>query len=188
MNYLVSCARSVTQALRAQITSYALMSSKMKAVFPSLFFASALTALATADAQPQSASLPAKPLKLGVVQDKSQFDGCGCSFFLNLRDEKRQRAIFLSDLSHYATINLDGKDLILQLTHNSVEKKGDARIGDRSWETYSLGNIKLRIDYTITKLCDPHDEGCEVTYYNATITVTQIGQKVLVKTIGSCGC
>ena len=159
----------------------------MKTVFQVLF-ACALTALAATNAQPQTASPPAKPLKLGVVQDKSQFDGCGCSFYLNLKDEKRERALFLSDLSQNASINLDGKDLILKLMHKSVEKKGDPRIGDRSWETYALGNIKLRIDYTITKLCDPKDEACEVIWYLATVTVTQNAQKVVVKTVGLCGC
>ena len=164
------------------------MITKMKTVFRTVFCACALTALAATNTQAQSTSPPARPLKLGVVQDKTQFDGCGCSFYLNLKDEKRERALFLSDLSENASINLDGKDLILKLTHKSVEKKGDPRIGDRSWETYALGDIKLRIDYTITKLCDSKDESCEVIWYNATITVTQTGQKVFVKTIGLCGC
>jgi len=160
----------------------------MKRAFQFLFFVCALTALPAINAQPQSASPPAKPLKLGVIQDKTQFDGCGCSFYLNAKDEKRERAIFLSDLSENAAINLDGKDLILKPMHKSVERKGKSRIGDRSWETYALGNIKLRIEYTITKLCPPKDESCEVIWYNATITVTQNAQKVVVKTIGICGC
>jgi hypothetical protein len=36
--------------------------------------------------------------------------------------------------------------------------------GDRSWGTYVAGDVKARIDWTVTRVCDPKDESCELTY------------------------
>lgn len=106
---------------------------------------------------------------------------------MSVKDERKRRAVFLSNLEE-AAINLNGEDLTLPLTNRSLEKKGNPRIRDRSWEVYTLGNTKLRIDYTISKLCDPNDEGCEVTYYRATINLTKGAQKTIVRATGLCGC
>ena|GEM_PF-2645306 len=136
----------------------------------------------------QSGFPTTKPLKLGVVKESGLLDNCGCSFYLNMGDERKRRPILLCDLSEKAVINLDGKNLSLRLIGHSKEKTSDQQVGDRSWEIYRAGNVKLRIDFTIRKLCDPHDEGCEVTYYDAAIALTRKGQKVAHKTIGLCGC
>jgi hypothetical protein len=125
---------------------------------------------------------------LGIIKDDSTFDGCGCSLFLNPRDEQNHRAIFLSDLSESAAINLNGKDVKLTLLDNSPDKDRPAKIGDRSWEVYKVEDWRLRVDYTVRDLCDPKDEGCEVIYYKATLTLTRKGQKKIVRTIGLCGC
>ena len=91
-------------------------------------------------------------------------------------------------MSEKAVINLDGKDLTLHLMDQSDEKNGELKVGDRSWEIYKAGDTTLRVDYTVSKLCDPNDEACEVIYYKATITLTRKGQKETLKTIGYCGC
>ena len=59
--------------------------------------------------------------------------------------------------------------------------------GDRSWETYVAGDVKARIDWTVTLVCDPKDESCELTYYKAALTITRKTQRAIVKAVGLCG-
>ena len=141
-----------------------------------------------ADLRSQSKAPPATPLKLGIVKDDSSFDGCGCSLYLNRRDEKTHRAVFLADFAENAAINVNGKDLRLRLTASSSEKNDHAKVGDRSWEIYRAGATTLRVDYTVTKICDPNDESCEVLYYRTTLTLIHQGQRTSIKTTGLCGC
>lgn len=86
-----------------------------------------------------------------------------------------------------ARINLDGKDLELQLV-DSKELKRAPKVGDREWAVCAAGDVRVRVDYLVTKVCDPKDESCEVTYYKATLTVTRKSQRTAIKTIGFCGC
>ncbi len=140
--------------------------------------------LVATQAHSQVVSAPAKIFKLGYVKDESLLDNCGCSLYRNNSDERKQRRIFITDMAQKAYINLDGKDLLLRLMDKSNEKKGKPKIGDHSWETYKAGNLKLRVDSIISKLCDAKDESCEVIRYKATITLTRNGQKEILKTIG----
>ena len=160
----------------------------MKLIVSTLFLAIVLIILMPADLRSQSKAPPAPPLKLGIIKDDRQFDGCGCSLYLNRGDERNHRAVFLADFSENAAINLNGKDLKLRLTDSSPEKNDNAKVGDRSWEIYKAGSTTLRVDYTITKVCDPNDESCEVIHYRATLTLIQKGQKTSIRTTGLCGC
>ena len=87
-----------------------------------------------------------------------------------------------------AYINLDGKDLKLEEVESGGSEAVPEKVGDRSWEAHVAGDVKVRIDRTVTKVCDPKDESCEVTYYKAVMTITRKTQKAIVKTIGLCGC
>ena len=144
--------------------------------------------LVAIQAQSQVVSAPAKIFKLGYVKDESLLDNCGCSLYRNNSDERKQRRIFITDMAQKAYINFDGKDLLLRMIDHSIEKKGKSKTGDHSWEIYKAGNLKLRVDSIISKLCDPKDESCEVIRYKATIILTRNGQKEILKTIGICGC
>ena len=113
--------------------------------------------------------------------------GCGSAFSLNTTDMGNCRYIFAQDMDDPPYINLNGKNLQLRLTGYS-KPKGKEKVGDRSWETYAAGELKVRIDYTVTKVCTPRDEICETTYLNATMTVSQKTQKTTVKLTGRSGC
>jgi hypothetical protein len=136
-------------------------------------------------AQAQSSSVRSSKLRLGHVKD-GDF-GCGCSLSRDKVSLRNQRHIFISPMDESAYINLNGKTLKLRLVAASKEKAAQT-IGDRSWETYSAGSLRVRIDYIVSWLCPPNDEACEVTYYKAVMTVTRQKQKTVAKAIGLCGC
>jgi hypothetical protein len=147
-----------------------------------------LSLLAGGNVQAQSSPSVTKPFKLGFVKDEALLNDCGCSFYLSHKDVNKRRHVFLSDLSQNAIINLDAKDLRLLLIDHSAEKNDELKVGDRSWEIYRAGKVRLRVDYVVRKLCDPNDEGCEVIYYDATLSLTRDGQKAAFKVVGLCGC
>jgi hypothetical protein len=134
----------------------------------------------------QSNSPISNRLILGPVEDPDF--GCGCWLSRTKLDGRNRRFVFMSPLDGSAYINLNQKTITLRLIAESRDKKRGPRVGDRSWAIYSDGNVRLRIDYIVTTVCDPKDESCEVTYYNAIMTVTRNQQKAVVHTSGLCGC
>lgn len=158
-----------------------------------LFRALIVLFLISDNGQPQTKAPSLKPLQLGIIKEDrvnetSAFNGCSCTLFRNRKEQRKQQVIFLSGMSENGLINLNGKDLTLRLLDSSPEKKRREKIGDRKWEIFNAGNTHLRVDYTISKLCDPKDESCEAIYYKAILTLTRDKQKVVLNTIGACGC
>jgi hypothetical protein len=137
------------------------------------------------NAQSTSASSAQPKLRLGYVKDHDV--GCGSAFFLNTTDMENRRYIFSQDVDDPPYINLNGKNLQLRLTGFSKPTRKE-KVGDRWWETYAAGEVKVRIDYTVTKVCTPQDEMCETTYLNAIMTVSQKSRKTTVKLTGYSGC
>jgi hypothetical protein len=137
------------------------------------------------NAQSTSASSAQPKLRLGYVKDHDV--GCGSAFFLNTTDMENRRYIFSQDVDDPPYINMNGKNLQLRLTVISKPTRKE-KVGDRWWETYAAGDVKVRIDYTVTKVCTPQDEMCETTYLNAIMTVSQKSRKTTVKLTGYSGC
>jgi hypothetical protein len=126
-------------------------------------------------------------LTVGLIK-KPFLDGCGC-YLQFPSDYKRnnERYIFLGDLDKNAQMNIDGKDLTLKLVSRR-EPRGATTVGSRWSEVYTSEETKVRIEYVVRRLCDPTDEGCEVTWYSARITITRNGVVRKVKALGVCGC
>ncbi|MEW6210494.1 MAG: hypothetical protein AB1631_19160 [Acidobacteriota bacterium] len=123
--------------------------------------------------------------KIGVIK-KPALEGCGCSLqFPSDYRKHNDRYVFLSDLDDVAQMNIDGEDVLLKLV-SKTESKG--RIGSRHSETYAAEGTKVRVNFVVTKLCDPKDEGCEVTWYSAIIAVNINGKTQKMKVTGVCGC
>ena len=137
------------------------------------------------NAQSTSTSSARPELRIGYVKDQDV--GCGSAFFLNTTDMENHRYIFSQDVDDPPYINLNGKNLQLRLTASN-ETKDKKKVGDRWWDTYAAGGVKVRIDYTVTKVCTPQDEMCETTYLNAIMTVSLKSQKTTVKLTGYSGC
>ena len=136
-------------------------------------------------AQAQSKPSPSTVLKLGYVKDRDS--GCGCRLSHNRLDLRNRRNLFISSFDQSAYVNVDEKIMKLRLVAASKEKL-DAKLGDRSWETYSHGSLRVRIDYIVSRLCDANDEACEVIYYKTVITITRGRHRRVVKAVGICGC
>ena|SRR6266545_6478819 len=137
-------------------------------------------------AQTSTTSSPGRQLKIGYV--KVGIGGCGCSLALNLADIRKGRFVFIEDEGEPAYINLDGKDLKLEEVDSGGSEAVPEKVGDRSWVAYVAGDVKVRIDRTVTRVCDPKDESCEVTYYKVILTVSRKTQRTTIRTIGLCGC
>ena len=127
-------------------------------------------------------------LKIGTIQKPDWRGECGYRL-QSPTDYRRnaERFLFLADFSGQTLMNLDGQDLRLKFVAESNSKK-ELTVGQRSWSLYSAGETKVRVDYVVRGVCDPKDEGCEMTRYSAMITVTRNGLKQAVKTLGSGGC
>jgi hypothetical protein len=136
-------------------------------------------------AQSVSTSRPQFQMRLGHVKDGDI--GCGCAFSRNKTEWLNRRYIYVEGMDEPAYINLNGRNIKLHPVASS-EESGAEKVGQRSWETYTADSVKIRLEKTVTKVCDPNDESCEVTYYKATMILTHKGQKLSVKLIGSCGC
>ena len=84
-------------------------------------------------------------------------------------------------------IQLNGQTVKLHPVAASKRTRRE-RVGDRSWETFTAGDAKVRVDYVVTRVCGPREEGCEVTNYRATLTILRGKQRIVVKGIAACGC
>ena len=126
-----------------------------------------------------------QPLRLGYV-DEGSF-GCGCSMSRNASEARKLKFILVTPMDDATYIQLNDKRLTLRLVAESKRRRRE-RVGDRSWETYSDGDVTVRVDYVVTRVCGPREEGCEVTNYRATMTVSRGKQRIVVKGIADCGC
>lgn len=124
---------------------------------------------------------------IGFIKNPAVADGCGCSFYFPADAANDDHRVFLTDLGNAAWINIDGQDVELGL-EGSSEPEGEIKKGDKSIWNYRAGDIRVRIDLTVTGICDPDDEGCEVTNYDATIKVINGSRRQVVNVAGLCGC
>lgn len=131
------------------------------------------------------------PIKIDSIKNRNLPDDCGCALWslkdFNLKNIRaRKNASFWSVIDDYAVMNLDGKEIKLKFVEASPRET--SKVGARSWEKFQSDNYEARIDFVATKVCNPRDESCETTSYNATITVKRGGQASTLKTKGHCGC
>ena len=129
-------------------------------------------------------------LQVGNIKDKSLADGCGCDFRFRGTSVRSERFIFVWSIEKNdksAWMNIDGKDTEFKLV-KSTESKRRERVGTRFSWTYAAGNLTVRIDLVVTRVCRPDDENCESTDYHATFTVKRAGEKRIISAVGWCGC
>jgi hypothetical protein len=130
----------------------------------------------------------AEPPRIGFIQPSSPPETCG--WFLQFPTDYRKhndRYVFRRYVDGPGEMNIDGRNVQLTMLRDE-ENKGAVSVGDRFFQTYGSSNLRVRIDYIVTRICDPKDEGCEVTWYSATITVTRRGSSRRAGVLGVCGC
>ena len=128
---------------------------------------------------------PAAPLQIGIVQNPDEFDGFGCRLQLAADYEKRNdRHVFASNVDEEAIMNIDGSDVRLnRVGFEAGAGSNSSRFVDR----YRKNELDVSVDLLVTKRCDPSDENCEVTLFDAVITVALGTAKQSVSTKGFCG-
>jgi hypothetical protein len=105
-------------------------------------------------------------LIVGIVKDGHEFHEGGCELLLPTDSERTERYVFLSDFDGRAVMNINGHDTRLMLVRSNPSDQPSKK-GDRSSSWYKAGDLEVRVDYTVTGLCPPKDESCEVVRYAA---------------------
>jgi hypothetical protein len=142
---------------------------------------------------PGKTSTPAVPQKtlIGNLKNPDVVEGCGCYFQTPPEEKKKnsKKYIYMSDLEETpAYMNIDGQDVKLKIDGTPPRLPDKVRKGFRYSRKYSAGSIKVQVDFVVTWLCPPKDESCEVTNYDAAISVVKGNQKQVIQTKGGCGC
>jgi hypothetical protein len=132
-----------------------------------------------------AAGQSAQPPRIGIVQNPDEFDGAGCRLQLPSDYQKtNDRTVFVSNADEEAIMNIDGTDV--RMYRVSVDSVGSTK-GGHAVERYHKDDIEVDVDFVVTKRCHPDDENCEVTWFNAVITVKRGELTRTVSTKGICG-
>jgi hypothetical protein len=131
---------------------------------------------------------PPQQSLIGHIKDESVEDNCGCRFgYPSKPDRSFPGYVFLASYDlKTAWMNIDGEDVKLQLAHTTELKR--ERVGGRFRSTYVAADIKVLIVYTITRICLPVSPYCEMTGYDARVTVIKGARRQSIKLEGACGC
>jgi hypothetical protein len=124
---------------------------------------------------------------VGILRMSSRADGCGCYFSFNKADDKARRLMFFeSEQDMGIWINIDGRDTRLRLIRETKVKR--LRLGSRLVSEYSAADVTVNLVKTVTWVCPPRDESCEITKFSAVFTVRKGSRSQIVRAVGSCGC
>lgn len=129
---------------------------------------------------------------VGNIRNRAVVDGCGCYFRFRGTPDSADRDMFFSSIEKdqkTAWMNIGGRDLKLTLKkEEGLRGKEQEKVGSRSKVTYQAGPITVTGTWIVTRVCDPKDENCESTQYDATFVVRKGTRSQVVKAVGSCGC
>ena len=140
----------------------------------------------------QSARPQAKPAHppgfihntIGFIQNRGDSNNAGCTLWLRGdRSYSYRRVILLSEFNDRAIMNIGGQDTVLQFVDTTRDGKGT--VGERSMDHYRGEGVDVVVRYVLTEVCK--DKGCEVAYYDATLTVHTPSGKRVVRAHGLCG-
>jgi hypothetical protein len=128
---------------------------------------------------------PATILQIGIVQNPGEYDGAGCRF--QLRSDYAQsndRYIFATNAEEQGIFNINGADVWL---HRAGFDAGTGNSLSRFVDRYGNDELEARVDLVVTKKCDPSDENCEATLYDAVITLKRGSAQRTIRARGFCG-
>jgi len=113
-------------------------------------------------------------IRLGVIQDKSPHDYCGAhlQFSKDFRKHNGKYAFLFAYTADKKTLmNLDGRDVSLQLTSWIIKENADRKIIS---EQLRLKNKDYRVEikWLVTDICDKkHNEDCEIEGLRAYVSI-----------------
>ncbi|WP_413291274.1 hypothetical protein [Bdellovibrio sp. HCB337] len=132
------------------------------------------------------AAAEVQPIHLEKLDENTDFQiGCSCA----ISNKLGEYLVFSEpEANAPAIVRIDGVKKELKAV-SSTQKSRTPRLGDRFYKTYSLGKIKMRVNYNTTFVCSAPDNSCEVTRYSVDIRLEEGKRKnVLTDLLGECGC
>jgi hypothetical protein len=130
--------------------------------------------------------IPGDPgIQIGPLKNQKIVEDCGGYFSLSTDENKLM--VFVDDLADTAWLNINGRDTRLVLLRSTQTGKPE-KLGDRFSEFYQGGGFDVQVDFTITFVCPPGEEGCEHTGMDGFVTVRRGKSKSSILVSGGRGC
>jgi hypothetical protein len=125
---------------------------------------------------------------INTIPEKDIEYGCSCSYSLKSKGISKDQFIFMSDIGFgNAIMNIKGKTVkIIPLGIDDIPK--NAKVGDKFLQRYHYESIQLIFENTISFVCSPFDEGCEVVKFDSKLTVEDGSNEEVYQVQGDCGC
>ncbi len=117
---------------------------------------------------------------IGYIQKQHVVGTCGCRYYFR---DNATRSIYSADSDNNAWMNIDGRDVKLNLVNSVSVPKGRIRKGQRVTRNYVASGIKVKVETTAGDY-----EGEGVRGYTVIITVTKGSLAQTVKIVGDCEC
>ncbi len=120
-----------------------------------------------------------------LVQDKDFESDCGCTI-----TNSKAEFLVVSDMQEKApaTVRINGQKRELKWI-SSTEKNKNPKKGDTFSNVYAEGNVRLKLNYMTTFVCEKGHKSCEVTKYLVNGTIEDGKNKSRMKDLkGDCGC
>jgi hypothetical protein len=120
---------------------------------------------------------------VGELPPADIVDGCGWNASAD------GKAFFSAALDQSAVrMRIGGKTVNLQ-PDDSVEAEGSLDAVGNQWrQVFRQGDMEVHAEFTVTWVCPPNDESCEVTRYNVRFTVTDGSWTEVIDATGDVGC
>ncbi len=116
--------------------------------------------------------------KLAKGEFPEKFAGCGCSVDSYLFAALGEALIY--------KLNDSIKVVPTRDVHLCFPNLG--QLGTTSSATCSVDGLDLKVQMTVTDVCNPEDEGCEYVGADAVVEAQYQGQRQTIRAKGGCGC
>jgi hypothetical protein len=148
----------------------------------------ALPLLLAALAFVAAAQSPQPARLIGGVENQALARDSGCRY---ARRDAQPSApyIFISGAADTVLMNIDGRDVRLQLVSTRARQRRKNRTyrGDRFVTLYRADGATVRVVETVTDACRYGDSLCEFNFLRAVITVSKGQRREVVRAAGACG-
>lgn len=125
---------------------------------------------------------------IGVIPKKLIEYGCGCGYWLATKPTLKPllQTEYFDFKKSYMYIN---GELVLMEPVKVEKMPMNPKVGDKFSQHYKFGDTEIVFNNTISFVCTPSGENCEVTSFNTTATISKLKCKIEVKKLtGDCGC
>ena len=122
-----------------------------------------------------------------IPKEKIKY-GCGCAYWLET--DPILKPILQTGIDGWSVPYVHFKGNLVKAKPIEIENIPDnAKIGDRFNQTFKIEETVLKFENTVSSVCPPDSEGCEVTNFKTNVIINGPKCKIEIKGIqGDCGC